>query len=312
MATLSTVFGPGRTASNPLLISSIKGNIGHCEAASGAAGLAKLLIMLQKGKVPLQAGLRTLNARITGLDSKNLVIPRETTPWSQYHQDPRRAILNNFGAAGSNTALLLEEPAAAPSRPFQCQPSRSAYVFSLSAKSVPALQESVLLHRQFLELEQTEVSLRDVCYTATARRCMYDTRISVACRSIEDLKQRLQNTDLREISEMDRPKTPIFVFSGQGASHRGMGRELLETCPTFREWVLKCDMILQRFAVPSVLDYLSTEPTSDDPDEQDVCLIQCACVTLEYALAKLLISWGLMPSHVIGHRYVHSRYPALG
>ncbi|KAI4086904.1 MAG: hypothetical protein LQ344_007169 [Seirophora lacunosa] len=245
LASLSTVFSPGRTARNPLLVSSIKGNIGHCEAASGAAGLAKLLIMLRKGLVPLQAGFETLNTRVASLGSDFL-------------------------------------------QPFY---------HGLDA----TLQESILHHQQTLGQAQPEFFLRDVCYTATARRCLYDVRISIACQSIEDLEQSLRSVDLLEIRTIDHPKTPIFIFSGQGASHEGMGRELIETCPLFKEWILKCDMILRRFGVPSVLAYLGNESISGPPDEQEVCLTQCACVALEYALAKLLISWGLMPSHVIGH-----------
>lgn len=267
--------------------------------------------MLRKGLVPLQAGFETLNTRVASLGSDFLVIPRQTTPWPQSHRSPRRAILNNFGAAGSNTMLLLEGPAAVLSR-SRCQSTRSAYVFNLSAKSVSALQESILHHQQTLGQAQPEFFLRDVCYTATARRCLYDVRISIACQSIEDLEQSLRSVDLLEIRTIDHPKTPIFIFSGQGTSHEGMGRELIETCPLFKEWILKCDMILRRFAVPSVLAYLGNESISGPPDEQEVCLTQCACVALEYALAKLLISWGLMPSHVIGHRYVRSRYPTRG
>lgn len=306
MASLSTVFAAERTAENPLLISSIKGNIGHCEAASGAAGLAKLLLMMQEGKVPLQAGFRRLNPCIARLASDHLVVPTETTPWPQSHAGPRRAILNNFGAAGSNTMLLLEASTSAPSM-VHCQPIRTAYVFNLSAKGVQALEESILQHQHFLDQAMPGTSLKDICYTATVRRCLYETRISMACQSIGDLKQSLQNVDLLKISQLHRPQTPIFIFSGQGASHRGMAKELVETCPMFRKWVHTCDIILQRFGVASVLDYLmGNPPMLCPPNEDDICLTQCACVTLEYALAQLLISWNIRPSYLIGHRYVRS------
>ncbi|KAL8701717.1 MAG: hypothetical protein Q9224_000379, partial [Gallowayella concinna] len=148
--TLAGIFGNSHEHDNPVIVSSIKGNIGHCEAASGAAGLAKLLLMLQKEAVPMQAGLTNLNPRLHGFGEGRLVIPRETRPWKNKSTGPRRALLNNFGAAGSNGALILEEPPPPLVISYDLAPQRSAYLFNLSAKSAEALQRRYLLycHRQ--------------------------------------------------------------------------------------------------------------------------------------------------------------------
>ena len=260
--------------------------------------------MLGKGEIPLQAGLKTLNPRLTGLDSDVLVIPKENTPWKRSHVGQRRAMLNNFGAAGSNTALLLEELEAV-SKPQDGQLARSSYVFNLSAKTPEALQESILQYQRYLDSITEEVPLKDICYTATARRQIYETRISIACSSVQDLREGIKSIDVSELNQPDHHKTLVFVFSGQGASHRGMGRELLETSSVFTEMVNKCDAILRRFDIPSVLSYIESEETSSNSrSADDTVLTQCACVTLEYSLAKMMTSWGVIPSYMIGHRYV--------
>ncbi len=88
ISSLQNVFGHSHSVKRPLTISSIKGNIGHCEAASGAAGLAKLLLMLRKGKVPKQAGFSKLNPKLTGLEDAGMVIPTENREWRRSGTQP--------------------------------------------------------------------------------------------------------------------------------------------------------------------------------------------------------------------------------
>ena len=286
------------------MVSSIKGNIGHCEAASGAAGLAKLLLMLREKQIFIQAGFENINPHFADLESTGFVIPRQTAPWNHLHRTPRRAMLNNFGAAGSNTSLLLEEwvePQNTRSKPRE----RSAYVFALSARSQTALQAAVDRHLRFLKKEKRRPSLKDICYTLIARRQIHNYRISAVCTSIDDLWTKLEHCKAVTPIPAQQVCATVFVFSGQGGFYDGMGEELMYTVPLFKEVIKSCDSIIQRLGFPSILSIICKNwggVKALDGAEQ-VIASQCACVALEYALAKVFKLWGLMPEYVIGHRY---------
>ena len=214
-------------------------------------------------------------------------------------------MLNNFGAAGSNTSLLLEDWVE-PSNPQPEHQERSAYVFALSAKSQIALGTAVRRHLRFLEGTERQPLLKDICYTATARRQIYDYRISVVCTSIDDLRTRLEHCKAVNSIPAQKISAIIFVFSGQGGLYHGMGEELMYAFPLFREIIMNCDGIIQGLGYPSILSNLCKdrrEVKALDGAEQ-VIASQCACVALEYALAKIFMSWGIVPEYVMGHRYV--------
>ncbi|KAK7966407.1 type I iterative polyketide synthase [Apiospora aurea] len=301
---LRAVFGPHHSTRNPLAISSIKGNIGHCEAASGAAGLAKLLLMMRERMIPVQTGFKSINPKFADLESSGFIIPRSTTAWMHSQKTPRRAVLNNFGAAGSNTSLLLEEwveqlPTA---RITPGGPERSAYVFAISAKSRAALQETVKKYRHIMD-SRTQPSLKDICYTATARRQVYDHRLSLVCSSLEDLRNGLQKPSATTFIPAPKLSVTSFVFSGQGGIYQGMGAELMHTSPVFKGTVTTCEGILRQLGFPSILSMFSDTETDSVPLNAVEAIIpsQCACVVLEYALAKMFMSWGVMPDYVMGH-----------
>ncbi|MCJ1393393.1 hypothetical protein MMC18_006267 [Xylographa bjoerkii] len=299
---LKTVFGPHHSAMNPLVVSSIKGNIGHCEAASGAAGLAKLLLMLRNKTIPVQVAFKDLNPRFADLESSGFIIPTQTTAWNHSQKTPRRAMLNNFGAAGSNTSLLLEEWVQPPNTQPRHQ-KRSAYVFALSAKSQFALQTALHRHLQFLRKVEHQPSLEDICYTATARRQIYDYRLSAVCTSIDDLRTVLGHCKTVESVPARSILATVFVFSGQGGLYHGMGEELMYTFPLFKETIMSCDRIIQGLGYPSILSIIckSRSGVKALDSAEEVIASQCACVTLEYALARMFMLWGITPEYVVGH-----------
>ena len=299
IAGLQNVFGKYHSEAHPLMVSSIKGNIGHCEAASGAAGLAKLLLMLRNGTIPKQASLTILNPRITELDEGCLKIPEVNQPWPATKHIPRRAMLNNFGAAGSNAALLLEEHKDIRGYERDNNP-RSAYVFCISAKTQDALHECIKAHQGFFS-RKTNLRLKDVCYTATARRRLYDYRISAPFSSIDELRAGLNKFDVSKVAPANVRKSVIFIFSGQGSMYVGMGKELMQKSGVFKEKVMLCNYIVRGTGGPDILGYFDDKTTTTLSDMDDVIASQCACVALEYGLAMLLISWNIVPSYAIGH-----------
>lgn len=289
---------------HPLVVSSIKGNIGHCEAASGAAGLAKLLLMFRNKEILKQANFSQLNPHLAGLKDSGMVIPTQNYAWRHSKSQPRRAMLNNFGAAGSNVALLLEEKLD-PLMSDIIDDGRPFYVFNLSAKSRKALEASVQAHQAFLSLSKPSPLLKDVCYTASARRQIHNHRISIVCSSNEDLRTKLRQVDLKIVEPSQASNGISFAFSGQGSIYRGMGEGLMETSLYFREQMIHCDRIIQDLGFPSFASFLAKDSTSTAhlSASDETIASQIACVALEYSLAKLFMSWNVVPDYVVGHRY---------
>nr|POF15331.1 orsellinic acid synthase [Quercus suber] len=241
-----------------VLVSSVKGNIGHCEAASGSAGLAKLLLMLRHGQVPMQASLQTVNPSLAKFVSGPLVIPRKTTPWTRSGNKLRRAVLNNFGAAGSNAALILEEYLP-PKRPATETCTRSAFPFLISARSTKAATQWKDDYQILLSEQHRELRVEDICYTASARRQPYEYTFAVPCSSTLDLLSGVQNLEVSTGKRGTSNQRVMFIFSGQGSSYEGMG----------------------------VVGFImgSTATSSRASITEQAVLSQCATVVLQYALS---------------------------
>ncbi|KAI0194248.1 hypothetical protein F4808DRAFT_474880 [Astrocystis sublimbata] len=303
---LTNTFGP-RSDSNPLHVSSIKGNIGHAEAASGMAGVAKLLAIIQKGQIPPQASFKSLNPKIAER-ARNVVIPTQLTPWERPStQSPRRAMLCNFGAAGSNAALVLEEYIQKPRGNPKVQrsiPPRSYHVLNLSAKSEKALQQLKENFTAYIE-SHAELDIMDLCYTMNARRQAHDGfRLTAVGSTLSQLVASLrQSTILQSEFAKDLNRKTIFVFSGQGHVRKGMGAELLHTVPEIRAIVDECDDILTNHEFPLVGPFILDSSISDENRNanDDIIITQCALFVLELCLSRLWSKWGLLPDVVVGH-----------
>lgn len=303
LASLRGTFAKSRTPDRPLHITSVKANIGHCEAASGAAGLSKLLLMLKHRTIPHQISLKNLNPKIAPLGVDGVDIARSNLPWNPYKEGARRlALLNNFGAAGSNGVLLLEEAPAATEKPAEL--TRKAHLFALTAKNKNALENLRQKYISYLKENKDSLSLEDVCYTATARRQPFNHRIAVTASSFDGLIAELEKATPKQLPAKITESKTVFVFSGQGSQYLGMGRSLMQTSPVFR------DIVEQAHSSLVGLGFVGIMPVMDaaegvEPDltpKQRVEAFQCTIFVLEYALAKLWISFGLQPDAVLGHR----------
>jgi acyl transferase domain-containing protein len=278
-----------------VFVTSIKGNIGHAEAASGAASLAKVLLMLKNHRIPPQVGLKNINSRLADALATDMQITTEGTNWiAPAGNLPRRAMVNNFGAAGSNAAMIVEE---APSRHSQVT-ERSAYPFLISARTIKALKTRVQAYRCSIEASRSSLKLPDICYTATARRQRYEHIVSIACVNVDDLLAKLRDPLITRTPSKSRPI--IMVFSGQGGAYSGMGRELLSTSPVYRTCVDRCEIILEQMRLPSIRGMLVGDVNIEDSD--NTYLSQTGTFVLEYALASVWMAWGIEPQAVIGHR----------
>ncbi|KAJ6170952.1 polyketide synthase [Penicillium chermesinum] len=295
-----------RSPDNLLHLTSIKANIGHCEAASGAAGLAKLVLMMKHNRIPPQISLKVLNPRIQKLGDDGAVIDKEGAPWPQIRGQPRMAMLNNFGAGGSNGAVLLQEYIPTQQKTELGSSGPLSYIFGCSTKGMASLTKlrdeiiSYIMNKGRLE------SLRDICATSTSRRQIYDMRIAVVATSSNDLVEKLRNATPHHISDsVVKDPTAVFVFSGQGSQYLGMGAELMENYPSFARTVWECDAYLKERGYPGCVQIITAADEQNGLEHLTECTrlqaFQSAIFVLEVALAQLLMSWNIVPSAVVGH-----------
>ena len=301
---LREVFGGdvGRAEGELVHLTSVKANIGHAEAASGAASLAKLVLMMRHGTIPKTISLKKLNPSIAPLEKDGLCIGTEACAWNPTTLGGRRiALLNNFGAAGSNAALVLEEPPY--SSATRDEQNQRTVVLGLSCDSLQAVEE--LRERYIAKLTKHPLdhpSLADFAYTATARRQLYRCRIAVSGGSSEEICRALRMAPVVHVS--DRKKKVVFLFSGQGSQYRGMGSGLYQTVPSFRESVDACHEKLVSWGYAGVVDIIKGVPAQAESAEDSLVGSHCSLFVLEYALARMWRSWGIRPDAVVGHRYV--------
>ena len=294
----------GRTSDEALFLGSAKANIGHGEAASGVSSLIKVLLMMQKDMIVPHCGIKTkINHKFpTDLKERNVNIPLKPTPWERSSDPlkPRRVFVNNFSAAGGNSALLLED---APSRdePQVAVPDpRSLQLITISAKNGASLQGNLRSMLEFLR-RNPHVSLGQLSYTTTARRMHYQHRVMLTGSSVEEVCTQIEAA-LRDNLGLVRPKSApkiVFTLTGQGAQYPGMGKSFFENFSFFREEMRRLDQIGQSLGFRSMLPVIQSE-------EQDIGLfapicVQLASVCMQIALSKMWSSWNINPVAVIGH-----------
>ncbi|MHB1132625.1 MAG: type I polyketide synthase [Chloroflexota bacterium] len=300
---LASVLGQDRDRERPLLVGTVKTNIGHLETAAGIAGLLKVVLALQHDEIPPNLHLQQPNPYIPWAQLP-VAVPVVPTPWPA-GQGPRLAGLSSFGLSGTNAHLVIEE-APAESRP----PSgveRPLHLLVLSARSEESLRAVAAGYDRHLS-EHGEQSLADVCYTAAAGRSHFEHRLVVPAASVSEARERLQHvlsgqSPVEGATGRVTPSGPLevaFLFTGQGAIRPDMGRQLYETQPTFRAVVERCDRLLRPWLAQPLLSALYPQ-TAAPSLLSDTEYAQPALFVLEYALAVLWRSWGIEPTVLMGH-----------
>ncbi|KAL4979595.1 hypothetical protein BDW66DRAFT_168156 [Aspergillus desertorum] len=295
---VTRVFSPSRR-SERLYIGSVKANLGHGEAAAGVTALIKALLIFQHNAIPKHVGIKTaLNSRFPDLGQLNVHIPGETVPWSPRPNRKRYVMVNNFSAAGGNTALLLEEPPQRPTPGPACAQTR--FVVTVSAKNPLSLRRNLERLMAFLRQHQPPVHLGSLAYTTTARRIHYPHRIAVQGASIADIIKHLE-LRLADLSlahpqgAVARPPPIAFVFSGQGSFYPGISHDLLEHYPPYAREIHQLDALCLRHGFPSILPALTSSENSPSP-----LVTQLTTVCVQIALTHLWKSLAITPAVVIG------------
>ena len=291
-----------RSDAQPLYLGSAKANIGHGEAAAGVSSLIKSLLMMENNVIPPHCGIKTrINQRFpTDLAERGAHILTKGIPWPKNGITTRKLFLNNFSAAGGNSALLLEDA------PAQLEPSlidpRTSHLVTVSAKSATALRRNTEALLSHLDTYSTHTnSLPALSYTTTARRIHHRHRLVAGGSDISQIRSGFKAALERGDGSTRAKKTPtiLFAFTGQGSLYAGMGEKLLSNFSYFRTDIDRLDHIAQRLGFPSVCRLI--EASNYQIDERDPVSAQLAILVFEIALYRLWISWGVHPNAVLGH-----------
>ncbi|KAM3429287.1 hypothetical protein NHJ13734_008227 [Beauveria thailandica] len=283
----------------PLYLGSVKSNVGHGESASGVTALIKVLLMFQKNRIPPHCGIKSkINHGFpTDLHERNVHIATRETDWQASSNKARRAFVNNFSAAGGNTALLLEDAAAVETA--KEQDPRRHYVVTVSARSAKSLKNNLQSLAEYIGAETSPETLSRLSYTTTARRMHHTRRAAVTGSELSKIRGQLLALTSEEIKPIPaKPPGLGFLFTGQGAQHTAMARNLYQSIASFRTDMTNFDAIGQAHGFPSVLPLITGSILIED---LSTTIIQLGTVMIQMALGRLWRSWGPVPQYVLGH-----------
>ncbi|KAK0718470.1 polyketide synthase [Lasiosphaeria miniovina] len=315
MNSVLSVFVPEkkRTAAaspRPLFIGSAKANIGHAESSSGVTSLIKVLMMMKHSEIPPHCGIKTRINHNYPLDlaERGVNIAFEPTRWSRDGsvRGKRSVFLNNFSAAGGNTAVLLED-APLPSEAVGLTPDlRPMHIVSITAKTPNSLSGNLKTLLSWLKQNQ-HISLSALSYTTTARRMHHNYRALLSGADIPSIVSSIEarlsqnQASIKPVPSAAKIPNLVFVFTGQGTLYAGIGKSLYATSPSFRANIERFQRIAQGQGFSSFLGLIDGSHPLNGANDAGAVVSQLALTSLQMALADLFRSWGVTPSGVIGH-----------
>jgi acyl transferase domain-containing protein/thioesterase domain-containing protein/NAD(P)-dependent dehydrogenase (short-subunit alcohol dehydrogenase family)/acyl carrier protein len=296
---LGEVLGGARPEGQPLLIGSVKANIGHLEAAAGVAGLIKAVLALARRQIPPSANFTQPSPHIP-FGELGLAVPDTTVPWPASGL-PARAGVSAFGFSGTNAHVVLEEN---PERPIPRPPQHTRVRLLLSDITPARIGDQAGMLSGWLEGPDGQAATDDVAATLARRAGRGPHRRVLVASNAEDLRAGLAALVAGQphqavISGVETPPGPglVFVFSGYGAQWAGMGARLADHEPVFAAAIDELNDIIKQAGGPSLRQAIR----SGAADLDRVECVQPVLFGLQVALARLWESYGVTPAAVIGH-----------
>ena len=309
VTSIGDVYTRGTT--RQLKIGSVKTNLNHTESTSGLAGLIKVALMIKNKRFVPTVNIRVLNPKLK-LNEKGLIVQQTNEPWSTEGGKPRIGAVNSFGYGGTNVHVLIREVAAKPSLDEDDSKSRRPnHILTLTAPSKEALKRMARLYAQWLEDEGEENAtfMENLCYSLNERRSQFPHRLALTFETISEVSKVLteyanDSVGLERVvayGEVNAANQKlVFLFGGQGSQWYAMGRQLIEKEPVFKDAFLAVHNLIKDLGNPmSLLDEVIASEEESRIAENPIA--QPATFAIQYATAKLLMSWRIYPSAVLGH-----------
>lgn len=278
-------------------LGSVKSNIGHVDKAAGLAGLIKTVLALEHEAIPANLHWCAPNPKLN-LPETPFYVVDQLKAWPRARQQPRIAGISSFGVGGTNSHAIVQEAPVPESRPA----SKGSQLLVLSAKTESALSSLAQQLASHLQNNPTQ-DLADIAHTLQVGRKRMNWRTAIVCDSHQSARVRLEGP-LATRSYQESSRNAVFMFSGQGTQHAGMGQSLYEMEPVYRDVIDECAAILEPLLGLDIRDLLYPavdEIKSANDRLTQTALAQPALFATEYALAQLWMHWGVQPKAVLGH-----------
>jgi amino acid adenylation domain-containing protein len=306
LAALGAVLAEGRDNGGRCAVGSVKSNIGHLEAAAGIAGLIKTALSLHHRAIPASLHFSEPNPHAS-IDELPLRVQSNLSDWPSSDR-PALAGISSFGFGGTNAHVVVEQ---VPTTGMDLPPhignrESDDAVIPFSAQSPDALWDLARAWRNTLSEGSLELDLRDLAYTAGARRGHHDFRLVVVASDRDEVLDALNAYRRGEphVSSVVGRRLPgrrprlVFAFSDQQALWRGAGQGLLERSPVFRDTIQRVDALVGHRLGWSLATELATfDPAQLVTDSERDRVVHFG---LQIALAAVWKSWGIAPDRVVG------------
>ncbi|MCW6050896.1 type I polyketide synthase [Lyngbya sp. CCAP 1446/10] len=308
---LQEVFGAQTKKKGFCAIGSVKTNVSHLNTAAGITGLIKTILALKHQKIPASLHFEKPNPEIDFANSPFYV----NTTLREWKTEgiPRRAGVSSFGIGGTNAHVVLEE---FPNLKVAGEKERKYQLLVLSAKTSSALETATANLATHLK-QHPDLNLADVAYTLQVGRKVFDYRRMLVCKNIDNAVQALSlKTEqkgnkkilipdiLHSHYEESGNRSVVFMFSGQGVQYANMARELYQTESTFTRAIDDCcELLIPHLGIDLRTVLYPSEGGEEEAAQQlkQTYITQPVLFIIEYALAQLWMSWGVLPEAAIGH-----------
>ncbi|KAJ0299111.1 hypothetical protein COL516b_009363 [Colletotrichum fioriniae] len=301
-AAISRIFSKGRSISNPVLVGSVKTNLGHLEASSGIAGVIKAIMMLKNEMIPPNLNYEKANPNID-MKSLGVEVPLKAQDWPR--GTPRRVSVNNYGYGGTNGHVIIDSASEhIDPCPSIAMKKTEPRLIVMSSKDCNVTAQMANNLKSYLETRTgsgQKLDLDNLAHTLQARRSHFPWRVAISSTDCAaSLVEALGDPVKKAVTLAKDPPRVGFVFNGQGAQWHAMGRELISVYAVFRKALLHADVVLGDYGADwSLVEELQRDEISTRVNEPR--LSQPICVALQICLVDLLESWGIQPSAVTSH-----------